>query len=175
MKMAEMYPSNWLKKEDATIPIHTTIRQVTQEQIKGERGNELKPVLHFNNPNIKPMVLNRGNGNILAATYGDDTNNWTGKPVEIYHDPNVQFAGKIVGGLRVRVPSTMPPWTYEQAQRECEKVGIGKDALVTRLRAVHPSGWNGAICTPIVQAMIAAARGTAPQQDAPDDSGVIPF
>lgn len=53
----------------------------------------------------KPFILNSTNGQIIAAFTGaDNTDNWTGKKVVIFFDPNVSFAGKLTGGLRARAP-----------------------------------------------------------------------
>jgi len=101
MKLNEMYPSKFMSKDDA--PVVATIKNVVREEIKGDNGNEMKNVVHFQG-NVKPMILNKGNAVMLTEAYGDDSIGWHGKPVEIYLDPNVMFGGKRVGGLRVRVP-----------------------------------------------------------------------
>lgn len=103
MKMSEMFPSSWLKKEDVPQPIRATIREVTQEEISGDGGKELKAVVAFMG-NVKPMILNRGNAAALEEAFGDDSDLWHGKQVEIYVDGSVMFAGRRVGGLRLRVP-----------------------------------------------------------------------
>lgn len=104
MKLNDLYPSNYLKKEDVLSPITVTIRQVTQEEISGDGGKELKAVLHFVGA-TKPMVLNKGNAITISESFGDDTDAWPGKTIEVYHDPSVMFAGKRIGGVRVRMPT----------------------------------------------------------------------
>lgn len=103
MKLNDLYPSNYLKKEDVTTPVVATIKLVVQEEITGDHGKELKPVMHFT-ALLKPLILNRGNGETVAALYGDDTDAWVGRPIEIYADPSIMFGGKRVGGVRVRAP-----------------------------------------------------------------------
>ncbi len=103
MKMSEMYPSKWLAKEDVPAPMQATIAQVVREEVKGDGGNEAKNVLHFHG-DTKPLILNRGNATTLCEAFGDDSVNWHGKTVEVYTDPSVMFAGKRVGGLRLRIP-----------------------------------------------------------------------
>ena len=104
MKVKDLYPSTYLKKEDVPVPTTATIKSVTQDQIGGDGDKELKPVLSFVG-NLKPMVLNKGNATTLAEHFGDDTSTWPGKTIEVYTDPSVTFQGKRVGGVRVRVPS----------------------------------------------------------------------
>ena len=36
---------------------------------------------------------------LLGSKNSDD---WTGKQIELYHDPNVSFGGEVLGGIRVR-------------------------------------------------------------------------
>lgn len=163
MKIGELFPSNWLKKEDLPHPVVATIRAVTQEKIKGERGDELKPVLHFLG-SLKPMVLNRGNATIISSIYGDDITNWPNKIIEVYADPSVMFAGRLVGGIRLRAPqghaprqghNGAAPMTFAQAQQQCEQVGISKDALLAAIKAAGIKNTAEPGFAPLVRKLIA--------------------
>lgn len=59
----------------------------------------------------KPLVLNSTNIQLCKAIFGsDDTDDWKGKRVVLYTDPSIMYAGKVVGGIRVRKPkATAPP------------------------------------------------------------------
>lgn len=107
MKLTEMYPSNWLGQADVPNPIVVTIKEIKREAIKGQRGTEVKTIATFTT-NVKPWIVNKGNAKRLLALFGDGSENWIGKSIEIYTDPMVEFAGEIVGGLRLRTPSTNP-------------------------------------------------------------------
>jgi hypothetical protein len=50
----------------------------------------------------KDLVLNKTNLKLIAASYGDSA---SGKPLVVGHDPGVTFGGRLVGGLKVRVPT----------------------------------------------------------------------
>ncbi len=108
MKMSEMYPSKYLSKDDVPQPTRAVIQTVARDEIKGDNGNELKNVVQFQG-GVKPLILNRGNAELLCALYGDDSVGWHGKTVELYVDPNVMFAGRRVGGLRLRAPTSNAP------------------------------------------------------------------
>ena len=97
--------SNYLKKEDCDPPILVTIRGCTEENVAKEGApEELRWCLHFNELE-KPMVLNATNGQIIAGFSGhDNTDDWPGVKVVLYHDPNVSFGGKLIGGIRCRAP-----------------------------------------------------------------------
>lgn len=106
MKISEMKESRFLKKEDCGRGLLVTIGTVCQENV-GKEGEEemLRYTLHFQEPNVKPMVLNVTKNTMIAAIAGsDETDNWTGTKIVLYEDPNIMFKGKVVGGIAVRAP-----------------------------------------------------------------------
>jgi len=105
MHISELKESKFLKKEDVDPPVMVTIREVTQENTAKEGApEELKWCVTFDELE-KPMVLNVTNGQIIAKITGsEDSDDWTGHQIVLYHDPNVTFGGKLVGGIRVRAP-----------------------------------------------------------------------
>jgi hypothetical protein len=51
----------------------------------------------------KQLVLRTTcNRRALVHMFGADTKNWRGKTITIYHDPDVKFGGKLVGGIRIK-------------------------------------------------------------------------
>lgn len=65
---------------------------------------EMKWCLHFRELE-KPLVLNSTNIQLCAQICkSEDTDEWIGKRVVLYTDPNVSYAGKLIGGIRVRAP-----------------------------------------------------------------------
>ena len=55
------------------------------------------------------MVVNSTNIKRLAkACASEDTEDWTGKQVVLYVDPDVEFGGNVVGGLRIRAHKVTP-------------------------------------------------------------------
>ena len=66
--------------------------------LRGSDGtNRVKFVLHLEGID-KPMVLNATNKNELVEKLGRKPANWIGALVGLYVDPNVNYAGKRVGG-----------------------------------------------------------------------------
>ena len=109
MRKGEAFPSNYLSKEDvAAGPIRGTIADVRFETIKGDRGDEDKPVMSFKEDGLKPMILNNTNWQTAEDAYGDESDGWRGKTIELYLDPGVMFGNKKVGGVRVRIPNGNP-------------------------------------------------------------------
>lgn len=106
MKISTLSTSKWLKKEDIEKPTLVTIESVTRENIAPEdKEEEYKGVLRFKEDIIKPLILNQTNLETLAAMFGDETDDWAGQIV-LYVDPSVMYAGKRIGGLRVRAPKS---------------------------------------------------------------------
>lgn len=103
---------------DETITV--TIESYAIENVTNNQGTKLKGVLHFSEK-VKPLILNSTNGSAISKLYGKETDGWIGKQITLYLDPNVRFAGKRVGGTRVRKPSAIP----DKALVFCESCGCG--------------------------------------------------
>lgn len=103
-KLSEMLPSRFLKKDDVPQPALVTIGDLEQVNVAPQgQPEEKKWTMTF--PELdKPLVLNSTNMHVIGSLYGDDTDDWLGQKIVIFHDPNVSFGGKLVGGLRVRAP-----------------------------------------------------------------------
>lgn len=105
--------SRFMSKDDADPPRELTIDRVELENIAGDgQPEEEKYVLYFAGEQ-KALVLNWTNAQLAAQVCGtDDMDGWPGKTIEAYHDPNVSFGGKLVGGIRIR-PVRTPKETID--------------------------------------------------------------
>lgn len=114
----QMKESKFLKKEDCGAGILVTIREVSQENVAKEGApEELKWCLHIEESD-KPMVLNSTNSQVIANICGSpETEAWTGHKIVLYNDPNVAYAGKIIGGIRCRAPRNQAPIPPQPTQR----------------------------------------------------------
>lgn len=126
-KLSEMLPSRFLKKDDAAQPLLLTIGDVEQVNVAPDgQPPEMKWTMTF--PELdKPLVLNSTNLHIVGQTYGEDTDGWMGQKIVLYHDPNVSFGGKLVGGLRLRAPKNQvknaPPPPQAASKRASAPAG----------------------------------------------------
>lgn len=97
--------SKYLAKEDVDPPLLLTVGGITLDEMEIEGNRERKSVLHFKEPNTKPMVLNNTNKELLKAVTGGRTvGEIRGKQIVVYNDPTVMFGKKAVGGIRIRAP-----------------------------------------------------------------------
>jgi hypothetical protein len=110
-KTSDMRESKFLKKEDVGRGMLATITGCIQKNVAKEGADpEHKWCLTFREID-KPLVLNSTNVQLCEAICGsDDTDDWIGKTIVLYTDPNVSYQGKLIGGIRVRaVKKTAAP------------------------------------------------------------------
>ena len=90
---------NYLRKEDLDGPVSVTITDVWSEAVLNAGRKKL--VVSFREFE-KPLILNKTNIKRLARIFGTgDTVTWRG-PVTLYVEAGVEYAGRVVGGIRVR-------------------------------------------------------------------------
>lgn len=100
--VSQMIQSKYVGHAEVVNPVVVTIKDVKLERVGREADSEERWFLYFSELK-KAMRLNVTSIRILEATWGDNSDNWLGKRVQLYWDPTVQFGGKLVGGVRIRV------------------------------------------------------------------------
>lgn len=104
MKTHEMIQSNYLKKEDVgedgTIVTISGFDKVNVA--RDDQPEDWKYTMQFEEFE-KPMVLNSTNIQLCEKALGsDDTDDWIGKQIIVYNEPNISFGNKLVGGIRIK-------------------------------------------------------------------------
>jgi hypothetical protein len=98
----------YLKREHVTEEGSThKVVSCGEETINSADGeSEMKWILHLEN--LKPIILNATNIRRCVAAFGtSETDDWVGRPIVCYDDPEIEFGGRQVGGIRLRaVPAT---------------------------------------------------------------------
>lgn len=109
MHINQLKQSKYLKRSDVTKPVLVTIQSFSEENVAMEgKPPEMRWAMHFKEL-PKPMIVNSTNAQIIAGFLGsEETDDWVGKKVVLYDDPNITFGGKLVGGIRVRQPKNQP-------------------------------------------------------------------
>jgi len=101
MKLHEVFPSQWLKAAD----LDGQARLVTIEGCRleaVEEGKPAKPVLQLHGL-TQGLVLNKTNGESIAAFLGDDLDRWPGQKIVLV-PAETDFQGKRVPCIRIRPP-----------------------------------------------------------------------
>ena len=104
MRRSDVFPSKFMGKDDIGPGLTLTIGQVVQEGVESDGDMKQKAVMYFEEHDAKPWIINAGNWMTIEDAYGEESDDWFGKPIELYVDPSVMFGGKRVGGVRVRIP-----------------------------------------------------------------------
>ena len=106
MNINDAKQSKYLSKDDVGNQGWQLTLQSVQMQVVDDETGESRAVATFAEP-VKPAILNITNLQLLAHWFGsEETDHWIGRQIVVYNDPTVQFAGKMTGGIRVRVPQS---------------------------------------------------------------------
>ena len=117
----QMKNSKFLSKEEAGDGLLLTVKDIQKQNIAlpGEPKEE-KWVMVFEE--AKPLVLNSTNTKRAAKAFGsDETDDWIGKQIVAFNDEDVEFAGEIVGGIRLRAPRGQAARAAQAAPAKAEK------------------------------------------------------
>lgn len=106
VSISERYGSSFLTAQDVEKgELNLRIAYfVADEDVSGKN----RDVVHFSN-NDRSLILNPTNGRRLGRLPGDNPEKWKGRWITLYHDPNVEYQGNIVGGIRVSDKLPTPP------------------------------------------------------------------
>jgi hypothetical protein len=74
----------------------------TVDSVEAAETPDKKPALQLVFTGGKKLTLNKTNARVMAGLLGDDTDAWKGKKVVVSFDPTVMYAGKMIGGIRIR-------------------------------------------------------------------------
>ena len=162
MKRSEAFPSKYLSKDDVQMPIVVTVAGVKPEILKSDNGEEQKPVMYFSD-NDKPLILNNTNWMTMEDWWGDDSERWLGKKIELYFEPNIMFGNKRVGGVRVRKPNVhteqqeqlTPLTTWAQVVTECGLYGVTEQDVKDEFKRLGKATYKPATDAAIVRKFIA--------------------
>jgi hypothetical protein len=155
MKKNEAFPSKYLKKEDVMTPITAVIASLYREEFDNEEeGKKITTIMSFEGE-IKPMIINTTNWTLLEAVYGEESDTWIGKSVELYCDPTVMYKGKVTGGVRVRI-STGPKnfENFAAAEKYAVDNGVTSEVLKARLKEMGLTKFNSVKDSAIVYQIV---------------------
>jgi hypothetical protein len=134
MKRSDAFPSQYLSSADiAGREVRVIIEHIAQETVGMDDDQRQKPVMYFKN-GTKGLVLNATNWDTLAGSYGEESDDWIGKPVTL-HVERVLYKGKATQGIRMKIPptstvqaATKPAPASVPVRSENPADGLGDDA-----------------------------------------------
>jgi hypothetical protein len=99
--------SKYLRATDLDKEMKFKIKSATDEVVGTGDDKEHRLIIGFTNDE-RGLVLNRTNRRILREAFGDVVDSWIGKVIAVY-PTSVDFRGKLVPALRVRIPPPKQP------------------------------------------------------------------
>ncbi len=116
MKVSEMFPSKYLKAGDLQgKEVLVTIESLELLEFQNDGGKENKWVISLVGKD-KAFICNVTNATrIEYATGEEDNKNWPGKQI-ILRSEKVDFKGKLVDSIRVKIEQLSPPAQAHAAQ-----------------------------------------------------------
>ncbi len=138
MRIGSAFPSKFLKASD--IPdgsfVNVVVDHVAVEDVAGNNDpDDRKPVLYFRGKQ-KGMVLNKTNSTSISQAYGDETDDWGGKPLLLYSTETL-FQGSNVPCLRVKIPKGA---AAQSPARQPAREPVGAGAPATKPAPEQPFG-----------------------------------
>jgi hypothetical protein len=103
MLISEVFPSKYLKASTVRGTKTAVIEAIETETFEGG----LKPVIYFKDSQ-QGLVLNRSNARRLQDHFGDESDNWIGKSVNLSAEP-ISVRGQPVQSIVVRPTSVAAP------------------------------------------------------------------
>ena len=128
----DLKQSKFLTQNDVDPPVLVTITGDDKVNVALEGVDpEYRYVLTFKELE-KPLVLNTTNGQIITAIVGsENSDDWLGRKIVLYKDPNVSFGGKLVGGIRCRAQRNLqePPVEAPKTKEEQAAQAVVEDDM----------------------------------------------
>lgn len=102
MKLNTLFPAKYATGSDLLKPANLTIARVVMEDMHPAPGAPAvsKPVIYFSGA-TKGIILTRPLAYQIAEIHGDDTDQWTGKRIQLYSQP-MNVAGQQRQAVRAR-------------------------------------------------------------------------
>jgi hypothetical protein len=115
MQISSAFPSEFLRAPDLQ---GRTVKVVIDRVEFRDIGSDNKPVAFFFGKK-RGLVLNKTNSLEIANYYGDETDHWQGREIEIY-PTKALYQGRQVDAIRVRIPRTVQPVAQQHAPRQLD-------------------------------------------------------
>jgi hypothetical protein len=98
-------PSRFLSQADVEPPLLLTISGCKWDNVAPANAAPQEKVVLMFAENPKPLVLNVTNFKIIQKMTGKpEIEDWIGTQVVVYFNPDIEYQGEIIGGIRVRAP-----------------------------------------------------------------------
>lgn len=101
-----VFPSKYLKAAEIKEDTVLTMTGYQMETLGQGDDAEEKPVIYFEETE-KGLACNKTNWETIIGIYGDETDDWIGKPITLF-STEVAYGGKMQMGIRIRLKKPAP-------------------------------------------------------------------
>lgn len=105
MKMSEAFPSKYINAADLQGQPHNLVMGKCEYETM--QDGKTIPVLYFEGKE-KGLGLNKTNASVIVGVFGDESESWKGKVVQLY-PTETTYQGKMVPCVRLRVVTGNAP------------------------------------------------------------------
>jgi len=121
MKKNEAFPTATFSAADflASGPLIYKIKNVEMQTLGIGADADTKPVCEMHDA-AKTLVLNATRWSVIEAMYGPETDDWRGRPIELYAG-RTQYQGRQVDCVSVRPPQQQQPQQQQQQQQQTQQ------------------------------------------------------
>jgi hypothetical protein len=100
----DFFPSNFMRSADLRgKTVVAVIDHVETEEFENDGKKKRKPVVHFKNGGLKPLVANKTNFLLISKIAGANVKEWPGKRIALAPEL-VTFKGQVSEAVRVKLP-----------------------------------------------------------------------
>lgn len=100
------YVSAYVKAKDIAKPQTVTVTSVEEREFTNDGKTKTSLVVFFKELEQGVVACKEALIQLTEIFETEETDDWTGKKVTLFADPNVKYAGKRVGGLRFKQVET---------------------------------------------------------------------
>ena len=76
-------------------------KEITVTEVKLTDSEQQPVSIHYNGDDDRPYKPCKSMRRVLIAAWGPRADQWTGRSMRLYCDPDVKFGGSAVGGIRI--------------------------------------------------------------------------
>lgn len=133
MDISSVFSGDTLKAEDLQ-GREPTVTIASVEMKTFDNGNKL--LIKFDGAK-KALIANKTNSKRIGMMYGNNTDNWLGKPITLYVDI-VDFQGEPTEAIRVRVIKQPTPSVAAGGYRHDDRITSGPQPPMRQTPAADP-------------------------------------
>lgn len=116
---------------------------ITVTDVQVTTSKEQPVTVHYEGEGGRPYKPGLTMRKVLVLAWGYDAKQWTGRSMELFHEPSIKFGGELVGGIRISRMSDIAKdikvsLAASKGKKALHEIGVLRqsDALIAALAAI---------------------------------------